>query len=201
MSTAAKLKLYTFDEFCLLVKDGEKADLIEGVIYMASPENTDSNRIEGWLYALLLPFIQRRDLGTLFISRVAFRLDGSNGIEPDIAFVKKGREGIIKRGRVDGPPDLAVEVVSPDSVDRDYRTKHAQYEQAGVQEYWIIDELKETVTWYRLDQHGRYRALRPRKGKLTSAVLPGFGLRPEWRWQRPMPTVLDILEEIGSDPS
>src|SRR5262249_30906589 len=149
-----------------------------------------SNRIEGWLYALVLHFMQRRDLGTLFISRVAFRLDGNNGIEPDIAFVKKGRESIIKRGRVDGPPDLAVEIVSPDSVDRDYRMKLRQYERASVQEYWVIDELKETVTWYRLDRHGKYRAVRPRKGRLTSVVLPGFWLRPEWLWQRPMPDLM-----------
>jgi Uma2 family endonuclease len=201
MSTAAKRMIYTFDEFCELVKDGEKADLIDGVIYMASPENTDANLLGGWLYALMLLIIQHHDLGKVFISRVAFRLGDSNGPEPDIAFVSKDRLAIVKRGRVEGAADLAVEVVSPDSVDRDYRQKRRQFEQAGTREYWIIDELQETVTWLRLDKKGKYRAVRPRLGKLTSNVLPGFWLRPTWLWQRPMPQVLEVFQEITKDPS
>ena len=39
----------TFEDFCFLVKDGQKADLIDGVIYMASPDNLDANRLSKWL--------------------------------------------------------------------------------------------------------------------------------------------------------
>jgi hypothetical protein len=43
MSLPTRTPALTFDDFCLLVKDGQQADLINGVIYMASPENTDAN--------------------------------------------------------------------------------------------------------------------------------------------------------------
>lgn len=196
MSTASKTSFIEFDDFCLLVHDGQKADLIDGVIYMASPDNTDANTINGWFFSLLSIFARRRGLGRVFVSRVAFRLDKKNGPEPDIAFVRKDRLHLVKRGRVEGPPDLAVEIVSPDSVDRDYVKKRSQYERFGVEEYWIVDELEEKATLLRLQPGGRYREVRPKKGVLYSQVLPGFFLRPQWCWQHPLPDELELLEQM-----
>lgn len=47
-----KTSFVTFDEFCELVEDGQKADLIDGAIYMASPDNTDANLVNGWLFTV-----------------------------------------------------------------------------------------------------------------------------------------------------
>jgi len=196
MSTASKVSFITFDDFCVLVKDGQKADLIDGVIYMASPDNTDANDLNAWLLVLMRTYARRKDLGKVFVSRVAFRLDDKNGPEPDIAFVRKDRLHLVKRGRVEGAPDLAVEIVSPDSIERDYGKKREQYERFGVREYWIVDELEEKVTLLRLQASGRYREVRPRKGVLQSEVLAGFYLRPEWCWQDPLPDELGLLEQM-----
>jgi Uma2 family endonuclease len=196
MSTATKQQLTTFDEFYLLVNDDRKADLIDGVIYMASPENTDANDIFEWLNTLLYAFVQTRKLGKVYGSRVAFRLDEHQSPEPDIAFVRTERTDIIRRGFVDGSPDLAIEIVSPESVERDYKDKRRQYQYAGVPEYWIVDEMEQKVTLLRLDQKGKYREVRPRKGVLQSDVVPGFYLRTEWLWQTPLPVVLEILSQL-----
>jgi Uma2 family endonuclease len=196
MSIASKTSFVDFDDFCLLVKDGEKADLIDGVIYMASPDNTDANDLNGWFLVLMRTYARRKGLGKVYVSRVAFRLDDKNGPEPDIAFVRKVRLHLVKRGRVEGAPDLAVEIVSPDSIERDYGKKRDQYERFGVREYWIVDELKEEVTLLRLQANGRYREVRPKKGVLYSETLPGFYLRPEWCWQDPLPDELQLLEEM-----
>ncbi len=196
MSTTSKTSFIDFEDFCLLVKDGEKADLIDGVIYMASPDNTDANKLNGWLLALMSIYARRKDLGQVYVSRVAFRLDKKNGPEPDIAFVRKDRLHLVKRGRVEGAPDLAVEIVSPDSIERDYGKKRDQYERFGVREYWIVDELEEKVTLLRLQASGRYREVRPKKGVLHSQALPGFYLRPQWCWQDPLPDELQLLEEM-----
>ncbi len=187
---------YTFDDFCALVSDGQKADLINGVIYMASPDNTDANELFMWFGGLLYDYAQVRDLGKVYGSRVAFQLDANNGPEPDIGFVKKRRLQRVKRGRVEGPPDLAVEIVSPDSIERDYVTKRTQYERAGVGEYLIVDELEKRVTLLRLAANGQYREVRSRKGELRSQVLRGFWFRPEWLWQRPLPHKVEILAQI-----
>ena len=196
MGTATRARDYTFDDFCLLVKDGQKADLIDGVIYMASPDNNDANRLNGWLLTLMDMFVEANDLGEMFFSRSAFRLDAGNSPEPDIAFVRKERLHLVQRGFTDGPPDLAVEIVSPESVERDYKKKRSQYQRAGVLEYWIIDEIEEKATLLRLAANRRYREVLPLKGVLTSEAMPGFWLRAEWLWQTPRPKKAKILKML-----
>lgn len=189
-------KKSTFEEFCFLIKDGDKGDLIDGVIYMSSPDNTDANTLFVWLGGLIDLFVEERELGQVFGSRVAFRLEEYQSPEPDIAFVRTDRLHIVQRGFVDGPPDLAVEIVSPDSIERDYVRKREQYRQAGVPEYWIVDELEQHVILFRRSASGAYREVKPRKGVLHSEALPGFWLRPEWLWQEPRPKKTIILAEI-----
>jgi Uma2 family endonuclease len=139
-STTTRSGVFTYDDFCTLVRDGEKGDLIDGVIYLASPENTEANELEVWLLTFMSCFVRRRKLGKVFVSRVAYRLDKNNAPEPDSGFVSNANAHRIKRGQVEGPPDLAIEIVSPESVDCDYNKKRVQYEQFGVPEFWIIDQ-------------------------------------------------------------
>src|SRR5581483_9092524 len=115
--------------------------------------------------------------------------------EPALAVVLKNRLHLVRRGPVAGRPNLAIEIVSPDSVERDYVKKRRQYQKAGVPEYWIVDEAEEKVTLLRLGVDGKYREARPRSGVLHSRVLPGFWLRTEWLWQRPRKKAA-ILDEI-----
>jgi Uma2 family endonuclease len=198
MSTASRNKPFTFDDFCTLVREDQKADLIDGVIYMASPESIEGNLLFVWLLRLMGDFVEMEELGAMFGTRVAFRINETNGPEPDIAFLRKARLHLARRGFIDGPPDLAIEIVSPEGVSRDYERKFRLYETAGVTEYWIIDEIEEKVTLFRLDRKGKYREVRPKKGELHSRVLPGFWLRPEWLWQSPRPRKNDVLNEILS---
>jgi len=189
-------KKYTFEDFCFLIKDGEKGDLIDGVIYMSSPENTDANTLLVWLLRVIGDFVEERELGNVYASRVAFRLGETQGPEPDIAFVCTERLHIVERGHVKGSPDLAVEIVSPDSVERDYLLKREQYRQAGVLEYWIVDEMEKGIAMLKRSSSGAYRQIKPRKGVLHSQVLTGFWLRPEWLWQQPRPKKTTVLAEI-----
>jgi Uma2 family endonuclease len=197
MNLISRPSAVTFEEFCLLVKEDEKADLIDGVIYMASPESIEGNELVGWLFRLVAGFVEERDLGRVYVSRIAFRLGPTQGPEPEIAFVRKDRLRLRRRGYFDGPPDLAIEVVSPDSVERDYVKKREQYRKAGVTEYWIIDDVEQKVTVYRLAPRGRYQEVRPKKGVLRSQVLPGFWLRPGWLWQDPRPKKTRAAKSAG----
>lgn len=189
----------TFEEFCALIREDQKADLIDGVIYMASPENTDANTLVGWLCSVMFAYAQEKALGRVFVERVAFRLGERQGPEPDIAFVRAEHAGRIHRGYVEGPPDLAVEVVAEESAERDYVRKRHQYQEAKVPEYWIIDEELATVLLLRLDSRGRFREVRPRKGRLSSQVLEGFWLETAWLWQEPRPGIMQVLQQLLAD--
>jgi Uma2 family endonuclease len=191
-----KMAHVTFDEFCVVVKEDQKADLLDGVIYMASPENRKANKLFVWFIGLLEFYVEAKELGDVYGSRVAFRLNDTNGPEPDIAFVSKLRPKQQQTGYYKGPPDLAVEIVSPESVDRDYNKKRKRCEEAGVREYWILDELTEEVTCLVLNDKGKYQTIRPKKGVIYSHVVEGFWFRPEWLWQEPRPKKVELIKEI-----
>jgi Uma2 family endonuclease len=196
MGTSVKDKGFTFDDFCVVVNDKKKADLIEGKIFMASPDNTEANKLAGWLYALMLCYVQLKRCGEVFHSRVSYRLDTKNGPEPDVSFVKQERLGLVDWGFVNGPPDLAIEVVSPESRERDYHDKRRQYEQHGVEEYWIVDEVEEKVTFLRLNNRGKYREIKVKQGVFRSEVLQGFWIQTKWFWERPLPVITEILDQL-----
>ena len=97
-----------------------------------------------------------------------------------------------------GPADLAVEIVSPESVGRDRGEKFYEYERAGISEYWLLDPQIRRAEFYQLGSEGQYHLIAPDKeGVYRSTVLPGFWLRVDWLWQRPLPRMLDVLRELG----
>lgn len=199
MSTTAarRTKLYTFEDFCALIPDGQKADLIDGVIYMASPDSIDNNDIGVWLLRILADYVDELLLGgKLSASRVAYRLDKHSGPEPDIGYIGPGKLEHVFPGYIDCAPDVAIEIVSQESKERDYVSKRDKYEKAGVREYWIIDPLHKKVTFLRLGVDGLFKQVRPRGGVYTSKVIPGFWFRPEWLWQEPLPSKKTTLSAI-----
>jgi Uma2 family endonuclease len=192
---ATRDRHYTFEDFLVLVREDEKADLLDGVIYVASPDSPEHNSLCGWLDRLMGGFADELDLGTVFISRVAFRITGKRGPEPDLAFVTKRRLGQVRKGFVDGPPDIAVEVVSLDSVERDYGAKRDTYERGGVREYWIIDPRQRKAVFLRRFR-GRFREV-PLDGTIfESKVLRGFRLDLRWLWAKRRPSAYRLLREL-----
>jgi Uma2 family endonuclease len=189
----------TFEEFLEIVPDGEKADLLDGVIYMASPDNTDAANVNSWLGTLIFNFVEANDLGKVYFSRVAYRLGSKRGPEPDIGFVPKW-ESIRRRGYIDGPPALAVEIVSADSVGRDYVQKRAVYESGGVREYWIIDPDEKQATFLVL-RGGRFVTIKPKNHIFSSEFLPGFRIDVRWLWKTPRPRTHDVLRWMSGEDS
>jgi Uma2 family endonuclease len=196
MKTATRVGSCTFEDFCVVVHEDDKADLLHGIIYMASPENLDSHKLFQWLYSLLVDFVELKGSGEIFGSRVAFRLSDANAPEPDIAFVRADRLHLARKNHFEGPPDLVMEIVSPERVERDYEVKRLLYEAKGIREYWIIDEEEKKVTLLCLDRTGKFKEVRPRKGELHSRVLPDFWLRLEWLWPATRPKKADVLRQL-----
>jgi Uma2 family endonuclease len=185
----------TFSDFLELIPEDQKADLLDGVIHLASPESSEHNDLLRWLTLILGFFVEERRLGRLTINKVAYRLSDRTAPEPDLGFVAAHRVDRIKPGYVDGPPDLAVEIVSPDSVERDYENKRRRYEAAGVLEYWIIDPLENAATFLVREGDAFVERL-PREHRYQSRVLEGFELDVRWFWQRPLPATMPIVRRL-----
>jgi Uma2 family endonuclease len=161
------------------------------------PASFDHVSLNDWFVAILLGYVQRKDLGAVVSREFSVRLPKQRRRRlPDVLFVTKERLGIIKENHAEGAPDLIVEIVSPESESRDWRQKYLEYERAGVREYWVIDPMSRHVEVYFLSE-GRYVELAEQDGKIISQVVPGFFVRTEWLWQKPRPHQLEVFRELG----
>jgi Uma2 family endonuclease len=188
----------SWEEFLAWANEDTHAEWVAGEIIEMPPSNIEDLDTSSFLLAFLLLYIQRRGLGRVFQAGALVKLaQKPSGREPDLVFVKREHADRIKPTFVDGPADLVVEIVSPDSVTRDYNEKLPEYEAAGIPEYWIINPRRQDARFYQLGEDGRYH-LGPVDvdGIYRSRVVDGFRLRVSWLWQRPMPTIDEALADL-----
>jgi len=185
----------TFDDFVAIIPDGQQADLLDGVIYVASPDNTDAGDLNTWLSTVLQSFVDMRDLGKVYAARIAYRLGPHDSPEPDLSFLAKAQLSRRQRGYIDGPPTLAIEIVSPDSVERDYVKKRMLYRKAGVREYWIVDPDAGHVTFLSL-RGGKYQRIKPVKHIYKSEAVPGFQIDERWLLTSERPVAYEVLRGL-----
>ena len=118
------------------------------------------------------------------------------GREPGIVFIAKNHLHRLQHTFLDGPADIAIEIVSPESVLRDRGTKYGEYEAGGVREYWVLDPETQRADFFVLDANGRYQRAQPdADGIYRSGLLPGFWINIGWLWQDPLPTLRHVLRE------
>lgn len=186
----------TEEEFVAWCDEDTRAEWVDGEVIIMSPVSTDHGRLTWFILSLLNLYAQERDLGEALGPEVTVRINSKRRRLPDVFFVAKERSHLLLKNHFEGAPSLIVEVVSEDSVDRDWRVKYLEYERAGVDEYWVIDPLYQRMEAYALEAGKGYRSIAPMESKIASRVVTGFYLRREWLWQRPLPKVPALLSEL-----
>jgi len=187
----------TYEEF-LEKCDATRAEWVDGEVIVMSPPSIRHQRIVGFLYALLQFFVESHELGVVFVAPFQMSLSfRPSGREPDVLFVRQGRLSLLQRNFLDGPADLVIEVVSPDSRSRDRTEKYSEYQQAGVGEYWVIDPKRRRAEFFVHDETATYKPAPTEDGVYSSSLLPGLWLKVDWLWQETLPTLMFVLKEWG----
>lgn len=147
------------------------------LIDMPSPSFTHQN-ISRIVLKSFEKFIDEHQSGILIFAPFDVILDKGNTVQPDLLFISKENQEIIKEKGVFGSPDLVVEIVSKGSVIRDYIEKKEDYERFGVKEYWIIDPQNEALQVFTLD-NTKYKTFSTaeEEGSVKSKILEGFELQ------------------------
>ena len=187
----------TFDDFLARYRDEDlRAEWVSGEVIVMAPASNRHQDVSDFLTVLMRAFAEFHRLGVVRSAPFLMRLQHS-AREPDILFVAEEHLSRLKDTYLDGPADLVVEIVSPESRLRDRGEKFAEYEMAGVAEYWLIDPDMRRADFYVLGEDGRYERFLPdREGIYRSRVLRGFWLNVGWLWQSPLPPVLDTLRAL-----
>ncbi len=176
----------------------QKVELIEGVVYMASPLRFRSHgephaQINTWLgvYYAATP-------GVLAADNTTVRLDGENEPQPDaILFINPNLGGqcrISEDDYIEGSPELIVEIAASSAAYDLYDKKRA-YQRNGVQEYLVWQVYEHEISWWKL-QEGEYIALETdENGVIKSQVFPGLWLEVRSLLEGNLAEVLKRLQE------
>ncbi len=167
----------------------------DGELIMHSPVSVEHQRIVRFLGTLLWQFVSAKQLGEVLSGPAVLRLRENLDREPDLFFLSKERAVQVKNKFVEAPVELVIEIISEGSESRDLEEKRAEYERAGVSEYWVVDPDRNEVHFHTL-QKGVYQIKKIASGKLQAASIPGFWLQVEWLWESPLPSEMKCLESI-----
>lgn len=176
----------TAEEFLRIPEDGKRHELIDGVHYVTPSPNVWHQELVGRLYLSIGNFLaRRRHLGRVILSPMDVVLSDADVVEPDLLFIASEQGGIITEANVQGPPALAVEVLSPGTRQRDEKVKRRLFDDRGVREYWIVDPRAARVTVFRRAANGSFpQAARLERAAsapaaLETPLLPGWSLALE----------------------
>ena len=193
----ASARRVTFEEYLMLGDERAMSEWVDGEVFYTGPAAAHHQRIGSLLEVLMKLYVETHKIGEVFRAPFVMRLsERRRGREPDLLFVSSDRQHLFEKTYLNGPADLVVEIVSPESVGRDRGEKFVEYEAAGIREYWLIDPDRESAEFYELGADGRYRAALVEAGEVyRSKVIEGFFARSEWFWRTPSPT-LEALREL-----
>jgi Uma2 family endonuclease len=104
--------------------------------------------------------VELAGLGVVFNAPVDVQLGEYDIVQPDLVVVLKERAQMITHPKINGVPDLVVEILSPSTAEIDRSLKKRIYERAGVGEYWIADPESRRLEQYRLVD-GVYHSVPP----------------------------------------
>jgi Uma2 family endonuclease len=144
----------TADEVFELPESNNLIELLDGELIVSPPPLVIHQRLIGDTYVLLRQIVPN---GTVFLAPIAVYLDDDNVPEPDIVWVAANSKCVVTEKRLEGPPDLIVEVLSPGTARRDRKDKFNLYEKYGVREYWMFEPQEQYAEIYRLENNAFVR--------------------------------------------
>jgi Uma2 family endonuclease len=180
----------------------QKFELIEGVVYMASPVSHDYHAsphfdLIGWMgiYRTMTPGVRGGDNGTL-------KLDMENETQPDAFLMVQpthgGRVRIDSDGYIVGGPELVAEVAAS-STSIDAHGKKNVYQANGVQEYILWRVYDDVIEWF-VRRKDVFEVLGTTDGILRSEVLPGLWLDPVAMIDGDMERVMTVAQQGIASP-
>jgi Uma2 family endonuclease len=173
-------------------------EYVGGSIIKMSPVSARHNAILAYFLHLFNVYFELNPVGQVRFQPFVMRLEGTKSFrEPDIQIILNKNPGELTDTAMIGPADLCIEIVSPESVMRDYGEKFLEYEKAGVREYWIIDPIRERCQFNRLNENGVYAAILPDEaGIIDTPLLPRLAFSVPTLWQEELPGIFAVVQAV-----
>jgi Uma2 family endonuclease len=167
-------KVFTYEDYEKL-PEGAPYQLITGELIMI-PAPTPYHQLISWKFEMQLShFVVQNGLGIVLDAPIDVYLAETETYQPDIIFISKDRLQLMGEKKIEGAPDLVVEILSPSTAYYDLKHKKQQYQSSGVKEYWIIDPIEKSIEVY-FNSDGEFQLVcsSKHKGEVYSRLLHGF---------------------------
>jgi Uma2 family endonuclease len=177
MLTVEKKKKYTADDYMML-EEGAPFQLINNELIMSPSPLIIHQLILGEFYDALKSYVKQQDnQGLVVLPPMDIHLDDGNIYQPDLIYIAKDRISEIVKDRIEGAPDLVLEILSPSTAYYDLRQKKNVYEKYGVKEYIVVDPIEQSAELYIL-KDGIYQMHQKTQNNevLNSVLLQGFSI-------------------------
>ncbi|MDJ0662664.1 MAG: Uma2 family endonuclease [Crocosphaera sp.] len=148
-------KIYSFEDYCQHNDESDnRYELVDGKLVLMNPPSFQHLLIAKFLESYFDNLIREKALPLLCFKEAGVRTGWRKSRISDLYIIEADtiQELLNKSAIVDIPPLLIVEIVSPESVTRDYRYKRSEYAALGVDEYWIVDPKNEKITILSLEE-------------------------------------------------
>jgi Uma2 family endonuclease len=148
----------TYADYAAIPNDGKRYELHEGDLSVTPAPGTRHQRVVVNLVFVLTQHVRDRHSGEVFVSPVDCILSETTVVQPDVVYVESARHAIVSERAIEGAPTLAVEVLSPSTVQIDRLVKGQLYARHRVPYYWIVDAEPRTIQAFELSG-GAYRLI------------------------------------------
>lgn len=149
---AARTEKISYEDYLKLPeKEGYSYEVLDGMLVKDPSPNVFHQRIVPRLWTILDAYFKKVDPeGEVFIAPLDVTLGSYTVVQPDLLYVSGRRSEIVRFERIDGAPDLVVEVISKPGTGKDRIRKKKIYQGSGIQHYWMIDPAEQTLECYSL---------------------------------------------------
>jgi Uma2 family endonuclease len=157
-----------------------RLELVDGELIVSPIADWKHQRICRTLGAVILPYVEARNLGEFYPLPIHVVLEPGTEYEPDCCFIAAPAALDESEACYRGVPELIIEVISESNRTHDTNVKFRDYERFGVKEYWLADPREAHVRVFYLNAAGKYELLGVfgRGQRIVSRVFPELVLDP-----------------------
>jgi len=173
----------TYQDYAALPEDGKRYEIHDGELCVMTAPTSDHQIVSAKLFMILATHVTAHNLGLVLYAPLDVILAATTIVQPDLVYLDSERLPALQRRGVEGPPTLAIEVLSPTTSTTDRTTKRDLYARYGVPYLWLVDPKAHAIESHVL-RAGHYDLTVRASGARPVDLPPftGLGLVPSSLW-------------------
>ncbi len=145
-------KKYTYQDYLALPEEeGWRHEILDGELVKEPSPSLAHQQAVGELFFVLKKYFAEKDPeGYVFPAPLDITFHDTTVVQPDILYVAGTQKEIMEAARINGPPMLVVEILSPATRRKDRVKKMQIYQHENVRHYWLVDPVAKTLECFAL---------------------------------------------------